>query len=197
MTWFNALQLALAAGAATLIARRMRALLFEAPLDGRAFVAALETALSSGQVALARRIAEACMPAWPARLATAALAKDERGGEAQGALEETQLELEHAAFRGLGAIVALGRMASPLAFIGVILEIGRAFGGDTGIEGLQRGLVESSSVQRALFTFALGFGTFAACFAAVAILRRRARLVREQLRRVASLFGHPPARAEM
>lgn len=196
MTWFNALQLALAAVAAVLIARRMRALLFEAPLDGRAFAAALDTALGSGQVGLARRIADACLPAWPARLAAAALATEGRG-PAQGALEETQLELEHAAFRGLGAIVALGRMASPLAFIGVILEIGRAFGGSSGLEGLQRGLVESSSLQRALFTFALGFATFAVCFAAVAILQRRARAVRDQLRRVANSIGETHARSEM
>ena len=38
-------------------------------------------------------------------------------------IEELRLELETAVWRGQAAIVACGRMASPLAFIGVIIEI--------------------------------------------------------------------------
>jgi hypothetical protein len=188
VTWFNALQLALAAGAALLIALRMRTLLFVAPLDAKRFAIALDGALAANENALARQIAQACAPSWPARLATAALVELERGGVAQAALEETQLDLEADALRGVPAIVALGRMASPLAFIGVMLEIARAFGASSGIQGLQRGLVASLALERALFTFALGAATFAVCFGAAKILQRRARQLRDDLERVASLF---------
>lgn len=193
MTWFNALQFALAATAAVLIARRMRVLLFAAPLDMAAFVSALESALDAGQPALGRRIAEACLPAWPARLAEAALTES-GGGRTRNALDELQLDLETAAWRGLGSIVACGRMASPLAFIGVILEIGGSFGGGSGLAGLQRGLVVSLALERALFTFAVGAATFAVCFAGATIVQRRARALREQIRRVAKIAARSESR---
>jgi hypothetical protein len=191
VTWFNALQFALALGAAVLIARRMRALLFEAAIDLPPFLTALQTALDAGQTALARRIADACAPAWAARLAAAGLAESEHG-RARSAVDDLLLDFEATATRGLGMIIACGRMASPLGFIGVILEIGQAFGGGTGLAGLQRGLVASQALERALFTFAVGASTFAACFAAATILQRRARVLRDQLRRVAAVVNAGP-----
>ena len=193
MTWFNALQGLLAAASVLLIARRMRALLFEGSVDFGAFSIALEEALAAGQLALARTIAEACMPAWPARLAAAGLADVERG-RARLALEEELLQLEAAASSGLTAIVACGRMASPLAFIGVIIEIGGAFGGSSGLLGLQRGLPASIALERALFTFAAGAATFAVCFAGATILQRRARVMREQLRKIAAAVARADVR---
>jgi len=187
VTWFNALQIALVAGVILLIARRMRTLLFEAPVDTKPFLEALEAAVAARQLGLARQIAEACAPAWPARLASRGLAELELGAPARPVMEEAQLDFEAEAGRGLGAIVAFGRMASPLAFIGVIVEIGRAFG--SGMEGLQRGLLASRALERSLFTFALGVGTFAICFAAATILQRRARRLRADLQRVASLVA--------
>jgi hypothetical protein len=187
VTWFNALQYALALGAAVLIVRRMRVLLLEAPLDLPPFLTALQTALDAGQLELARRIAGACAPAWPARLASAGLSEQEPA-RARNAVDDLLLDFETTASRGLGAIIACGRMASPLGFIGVILEIGRAFGGSTGLAGLQRGLVASQALERALFTFAVGAATFAVCFAAATILQRRARAMRDQLRRVAAVI---------
>jgi biopolymer transport protein ExbB/TolQ len=188
VTWFNALQYALAAGAAVLIARRMRTLLFEASLDFAPFLSALEAAVAGGQRGLAQRIAQACLPAWPARLAAAGLAESETD-RARRAVEDAQLDLETTAWRGLSAIVACARMATPLGFIGVILEIGRAFGSGTGLQGLQRGLVASIALERALFTFAVGASTLAACFVAATILQRRARTLRDQLRRTAAVVA--------
>ena len=93
-------------------------------------------------------------------------------------------QFELAAYRGLRTIVTLGRMASPLAFIGIVLEIGRAYGGGSGIEGLQRGWVVSTAVERSLFTFALGMSTLALCMASLAVLQRRASAIRGDLQRV-------------
>jgi hypothetical protein len=194
VTWFNALQLVVASAALAIIARRMRTLCFEAALDIDPFVEALDAALALGQLDLARRRAAACLPAWPALLAMRALEEQaEHRDRAQSALDESLLELEQAAWRGLSAIVALGRIASPLAFIGIILEIGAAFRGDAGLVALQRGLALSLGLQRALLCFALGVSTFGVCFAGMAILQRRARALCSDLRRVAALLAKSQA----
>jgi hypothetical protein len=189
VTWLNGLQLALAASAVIVIARRMHVLLFVAPLDIKPFVSALDSALAARQPGLAQALARACAPSWPAQLADGALAQLERGAPVQEALDDAQLDLEAATSRGLGALVAFGRMANPLAFIGVMLELGRAFGQGQGLLGLQRGLVASSAMERSLFTFALGVATFAVCFVAATILQRRARRLRDDLHRVASVVA--------
>jgi hypothetical protein len=191
VTWFNALQIVLAGGAGAIIVRRMRALLFEAPIDAKPFLDALKSAIDARQFALARQIADACAPAWPACLASRALAELERAGADPVVVEETLSDLEAKTWQGLGTIVALGRIASPLSFIGVILEIGGAFSGGGGLEALQRGVAASRALERSLFTFALGVGTFAVCFAAATILQRRARRLRADLSRVASLVAQP------
>ncbi len=198
MTWFNALQLLLALGAVYLTARRAKTLCFEAPLDGNAFCDALETALAARQPALARRIAACCEPAWAARLASAGLA--EAGGpESAARLDEQLTRFEEAAWSGLRALVTLGRMASPLAFIGVVIEIGRAYGGGSGIEGLQRGGAVGGAIERSIFTFAIGMSTLWLCMTSVGLLRGRARAVTRDLRRVARIVARdePANRSEM
>jgi hypothetical protein len=82
-------------------------------------------------------------------------------------------------------------MASPLAFIGVIVEAGRAFGGGEGLIALQRGLAVSIALQRSLFIFALGMGTTLVCVSAAAIIQRRALALRRDLERVAGALGPP------
>lgn len=198
MTWFNALQLLLAASAVYLTVRRAKMLCFDAPLDGDAFCEALETALAAEQVGLARRIAASNEPAWPAQLARLGL--DEGGGpEGAARLDEQLTRYEETAWNGLRALVSLGRMASPLAFIGVVIEIGRAYGGGSGIEGLQRGGAVSAALERSIFTFALGMSTLTLCMASLGVLRGRARAVTRDLRRVARIVSReePAARSEM
>lgn len=201
MTWFNALQLVLVIAAAGLIGRGLRRLGFEAPLDGRAFAEAIEVALTAGQIGLARRVAAACEPAWPARLAQAGLAELEtRGAEASGpVLEDLRAELTQHAWAGLRTLATLGRMASPLAFIGIILEFGHGLGGGVGIEGLQRGYAMSAALSRAVLTFSLGVSTLLLCLAGVGILQRRARALTEDLQRVVRTIARtdPSLRTEM
>lgn len=201
MTWFNAVQLALAIAAGVLIARSLKRLGFEAPLDGHAFSEALEVALTAGQLELARRVAAACEPAWPARLASVGLSElESRGLEASAAaLEDSRAELAQEAWAGLRTIATLGRMASPLAFIGVIFEFGRGLGGGVGIEGLQRGYAMSAALSRSLLTFGLGASTLLLCLAAIGILKRRARGLTDDLQRVVRTIAraHPSLRTEM
>jgi hypothetical protein len=185
VTWFSALQAALAVAALFVIARRLHALLFEAPLDARVFVTALEPALRAKQLELAETLARACLPAWPARHALSGLAELRAGRDPQPALEESRAELDRRLGHGRDAISVLGRMASPLAFIGVIVETGNALGGGEGLSGLQRGLPEMIALQRSLLAFALGVATAIVCFTAAGIAQRAARSIRRDLERVA------------
>ena len=192
-TYLNALQLLLFASALGLIARRLYVLLFQAPLDTRAFLSALETALSAHQLDLARSLAEACAPAWSARLALAGLTELERGASPASALDEAHAELAHGLARGRDALVASGRIASPLAFIIVIVETGKALHGGEGLIGLQRGLALSVALQRSLLAFAIGLATSLVCFAAAGIVQRRALAISADLERVANAVARSAA----
>jgi biopolymer transport protein ExbB/TolQ len=186
LSLFNALQLGLAAVALTMIVQRLRLLLFVAPLDADAFLEALTVAATAREFSLARRITRVCAPAFIADLAAIAIAELERGRAPRAAIEEAYTDFVHASSRGHDAIAALGRMASPLALIGVVVELGRAFSGGGGLLALQRGLVMRIGLERSLLTFALGLATAVTCAFALSILRRSARALGRDLRRVAT-----------
>jgi hypothetical protein len=198
VTYFNALQLLLAAAALGLGARTLRVLLFQAPLDTRAFLTALAPALEAHQLELARSLAQACLPAWGARLALHGVTELEGGHDPSVALDEARADLELGLGQGRDALVVLGRMASPLAFIGVIVETGKALGGGEGLVALQRGLPVTIALQRSLLTFAIGVATTIACFTAAGIARRQVQALGRDLERVAGTISRAgAARAPM
>ena len=188
-TYFNAFQVGLAAVALGLIVRRLRVLLFEAPLDIRSFLGALQTAIDAREFALARSLAAACAPAWAARLAAVGLSDSTTKDGATIAFEEVHAELEQALSKDRDSILALGRMASPLAFIGVIVEAGTALGGGEGLIGLQRGLAASIALRHALLMFSLGVATTLVCVTAVSIIQRQAASLRRDLERVSTAIS--------
>ena len=188
-TYFNALQLALAAAALFLIARRLRPLLFEAPLDTRAWLAALATALDAGELELAEALARACLPAWPAQLALEGIEELRAHRDPRPALEEAYADFERRLGQSRDAIAVLGRMASPLALIGVIVETGKALGGGEGLAALQSGLPVTVALQRSLLAVALGIATAIVCFTATGIAQREARAMRRDLERVAQAIA--------
>ena len=190
-TYFSALQLALALAALIWIARRLRVLLFEAPLDTSAFLPAISTALDAGEIALAAGLAGACEPAWLARLARRALIELEQGRDPRSALDEAHSELESGLWLGSDAIRVLGRMAMPIAFIGVIVQSGLALGGGEGLVGLQRGLAASIALQRSLLAFSIGVSTTLVCLAAAATIQRQGRALRRDLDRVSRTISEP------
>lgn len=176
----------LAAAALTLIAVRLKLLLFVAPLDADVFLEALTVATGAREFALAGRIASVCAPAFVADLAAVAIAEFERGRAPRAAIEEAYTDFVHASSRGHDAIAAMGRMASPLALIGVIFELAKAFSGGGGLIALQRGLAMRIGVERSLLTFSLGLATTLSCSFALSILRRNAQALGRDLKRVAS-----------
>jgi len=171
-TAINALQILLLGFAAWTFGLRARALLFAGRLDRKVFVAALRDALGAKQPEIARSLARACLPAWPARIALHGLEAIESRANVQAVLEEQRVALLHVAPQGIATLRSLARMATPLAFIGVISELGRALGGGYGLAALQRGLPERLALERGLLTFALGISTTFLALAAARVLAR-------------------------
>lgn len=180
---FTTLQAVVALGALLLVAARARVLLFEARLDAVAFGQAIGHALAGGQRELARTIATECLPAWPARYAQICTGDVSSG--VMHRIEELQVEVGEQAARGLDALVTLGRLAMPLALIGVILELGRVTGHTTGLLGLQRGLVLSLALRQAMLDLAFGLATALVCVAGARVLREGARSALADLDRLA------------
>ncbi|MFI5307274.1 MAG: hypothetical protein ACHQ53_07980 [Polyangiales bacterium] len=169
------------------ITRQLRVALFRAPLDRKAFATALETALGAGQIAFARALAEACRPALAAQLAARVLTEHDSGGDPRRAVDELRTTFVSTLSQGRDLIVVLGRVANPIALIGVIFELGTAAHGGEGLLGLQSGLVARIALQRSLLTFSLGFSTSLLCFAAAAILQRASAGLRASLDEVAAV----------
>jgi hypothetical protein len=178
-TAVNVLQAALLLYALSTFARRARVVLFEASLDRAAFMPELRAALAACEWNRAHKLAEAALPAWPARIALSGLRAREQRTSVHSAIDEERAELLQRAWLGIAPLRALARMAPPLAFIGVVSELGRAVGGGYGLAALQRGLPARLALERGLLTFALGVAT---CLLAISAARTLARAVVELTR---------------
>jgi len=181
----------LAALVLVIAARGMWALLFVAPLDLPVFREALATAVESGQLGLGRALCEACLPAFAARHALQGLGALERRSPLGPMLDESRLELEQALDQGRAPLRALGRMATPLAFITIIVELGHA-ASDRGLRALQRGLPLREALDHALDALALGIATLLVAAAALAILRRAVRDLQRALVAVSQALTAAP-----
>lgn len=195
MSVLLAMQLVLFAAAATIVGWRSLRMFGWASLDARAFVPALEAELRQGRAAHALELTRALRPASAAVLASALLVEREQGGDVRAALEEALADARQALQRGRGAILSLGRMASPLALIAVIFELAPTTQWVNAADGLQRQALWAAALQRSAFSFALGLATLALCIAALLLLRRRAAAIGRDLDRVATLFEGLPAAA--
>ena len=89
--------------------------------------------------------------------------------------ELVELELRREAVAGIGGLRTLGRVASPLAFAGVMFDLAAALGGGRGLEALQRGLAEQLALDRAILAMCIGVSTSLFCFAAATRLQHLAR----------------------
>jgi len=184
---FSVFQIALALLGVVTATRRLRIWLFDAAVDERAFAAALSTAMRAGHIDLARTLAHACLPAFSARFALEGLGEFAAGRNPRSALLELESVLLAEATRGQALVLVLGRVANPIALIGVIHALAVATHGGEGLLGLERGLPERLALQRSLLMLAIGFGTSLFCLAAAALMRTRARALRQALERVGTL----------
>jgi hypothetical protein len=164
------------------VARTARAIVWQAPSDARALADAFAVAIRANQRALARSIASACRPAWSAHMLGAALEEGE-GVRPEEAMDEVRGTLVGDQADRLRTLAAFGRIAGPLAFLAIVLELGAAFGPGHGLAALQRGLVESVAMERAAFSFTMGLATALACTASATFMRERLRSLSDELKR--------------
>jgi biopolymer transport protein ExbB/TolQ len=175
VTVFHVGQGVLAVVAVGLIAARLRALFFEAPLPVRELLRVLEGQVRAGDVASARRLAQAALPAWVGRAAEAVLGAHDAGADPLRAVDPLLLDLRYEAGRGLWAIRTMATMASALGLLGALVALMGLLHGDHGLAGLVEGLPERLAFERALLSMLMGLSTAGVCLYAWRILRRRAR----------------------
>src|SRR5687767_4068491 len=124
-----------------MIAWRGRRLLGQGAIDGVAFTTALRRELGAERHTQAIAAAAALKPAAAAELALAALLALEAGEDVRSVLDETQVSMRHHLGSGRDEVVVLGRIASPLALIGVIIELSPALGSRLELQGWERSVV--------------------------------------------------------
>jgi len=159
-----------------------RTIAWTASSDMRALRDSVRVALSSGRRDLARALAAACRPAWAAQLIEAGLDPQDQDGPRE-AMDELRTTLVAREADRLRTLASLGRMAGPLAFLSIVIELGAAFSPGHGLIALQRGLVQSIAIQHAALSFAIGLATTLACTASATFMRARLRGISDDLKR--------------
>jgi hypothetical protein len=182
VTPWHAAQLALFALTLAQLARTAREIVWQAPSDARALADAFAVAIRGNQRALAGEIASACQPAWSAHMLGAALDEGE-GIRPEEAMEDLRGALVGDQADRLRTLAAFGRIAGPLAFLAIVLELGAAFGPGHGLAALQRGLIQSIAMEHAALSFAMGLATVLACTTSATFMRERLRSLSDELKR--------------
>jgi hypothetical protein len=196
VTFFHSIQLVLLAVVVGLVVARVRALSFRGGIDAAAMRRALVALLREGRVDEARRLAVAARPAIAVEPALALLEPELPDDERVGVVDERLLDLTAEAWKGLVPLRALASVASALGFIGGAIEIHWVFAGDHGLLRLSAGLVESIGLSRAFLSIALGIATSSFAFGSLVVLRKRARdLVADGRRLLAGVEEAMEARA--
>jgi hypothetical protein len=182
VTAWHVAQLVLTAVALAQLVRTARAIVWTAPCDVRALCDSVGVALLGQQRDLAVALIAASRPAWAAQLLELALDPTEQDSPRE-AMDELRSSLVGRQADRLSTLGSLGRMAGPLAFLAIVLELSAAFSPGHGLLALQRGLVQSIAIQHAALSFAIGLATTVACTASATFMRERLRGLSDDLTR--------------
>lgn len=170
MTTFHLLQLILLAAALAATGRAAWSYVNQTSLEGRLFLTAWADALCNGEKDEAGRLLDGASSCTVAKLLQASC----NGSQDLSGPDVVISKLREETLRPAGRVRALGRIASPLAFIGVMIELGAAFADKQGLAGLQRGAVETVALEHAVLGLVLGLATSSICIAAAGQLARGA-----------------------
>jgi hypothetical protein len=181
VTAWHLAQLAVSMLALAQLGRVARAVLWIAPCDARMLVEAIAVSLAGRQRDLARRLASSAEPAWAAQMTTLGLA-DPEADTPRNAMDDLRAALVGFEAERVRALAALGRIAGPLAFLAIVIELAAAFGPGHGLLALQRGLVQSLAIERAALSFAVGLATTLVCTLGARLLGERLRALSEELK---------------
>jgi biopolymer transport protein ExbB/TolQ len=188
VTAFHLVQIVLLVAVVGLVAERLRSLFFRGALEAAPIRRALVGLIRSGRLDSARDLVAAARPSrvieatWA--LLDPALPDEDRITE----MDDRLFELEARTERGLRALRVLGRVASAIGFVGAAIEIHWVFNGEHGLLRLRPGLVESIGMSHAFLSIALGIATSSFALASWGVLRKQARaLVADGRRLLASV----------
>jgi len=191
MSPLSAAQVLFAAVALWVVVRRLRVVLFTAPLDARLFGRALDRALDANDLDQARTLARAGGDAWLARIARAALDAWAEPATVSGVLDETLADLREDADSGLRPLRMIASLASTLGMLAAILGLNGVGVPSGGLLALQAGLQQSLAVGQAVASVAIGGATAVIVLLARAVVRRHTkRLYDEAVRLAAGLVVH-------
>lgn len=191
MTPLSIVQLLFAAVALGVVARRLRVVLFDVPLDARVYNRALDRALDAKDLDQARALARAGGDAWLARIARAGLDAWSEPRTVSGALDEALADLRDDADSGLRPLRMLASLASTFGLFAAILSLNGVGVPSGGLLGLEAGLLQRLAVGQAVVSVAIGGCTAIVVLVARAVIRRHTkRLYEESVRLIASLVAH-------
>jgi hypothetical protein len=171
-----------------LIAERVRVLLYRSATSDRA-MKWLASRLRAGDVdspaAWARRVPDSFV----ARVILETLDQ----GNPERDPDVLRVDLRHAAVARLGVLRGCATLASALGLLGGIMAIRRGLSGEGGLLALQAGLAQQIALSEALECMALGVGTSALCFFALAEFRKAARDLLAQCAHITHLLAEQAA----
>jgi biopolymer transport protein ExbB/TolQ len=185
VTFFHAIQIALLLAVVALIVERVRTLSYRVALDSAAFRRALARLIRADRLEQAEALVAAARPAWAAEVVWPMFDPERDDDERQIDLEDRLLQVEADAEKGLRALRIAASVGSALGFIGAAVEIWWVFNADHGLMSLQAGLVENIGLGHAVLSIALGIATSSLGLGSWTILRKVARTLIMDTRRVA------------
>ncbi|MDB4975206.1 MAG: hypothetical protein JWN48_3547 [Myxococcaceae bacterium] len=183
-SWYQLAQLVFASFAVAMIAERVRALHWSLASSDEA-IRWLVRELQQGGAEQALAWASARPMAQAARLIRAS----ESEGAREGELRELLIDLRDEATARLSLLRVSATLASTLGLLGGILMLTGALPPDAGLLALQAGAAERLSMQQAIATMAIGAGTSALCFQALALLRPAARRLIAQAQQIVAALA--------
>jgi hypothetical protein len=188
LTLLTALPLGVFLLSVVLLARRARQLLILAPVDSRALAERLRELVARADFTQAIELSRELRPSWAAMISEQALQAHAQGEAVEIVTDDLVADLREREANHYLGMRTLGRAAFPLALAVAIVELGRGFSGDSGLLSLQRGLAESTAVERAAFAIACGFAASMLAQLGLRLQQRQSRELLAGIKRVTDVL---------
>ncbi len=158
-----------------LVARRAKALWFDAALDAKPLSKHIDALLRDKDFERLKSLA-AKLPArsWMGRVLLPAVSVGPGLEEVEIAVDEALSELKQAATDGLAALRVLTSLSTTAGLLGAVLELSKGATSDHSLAALEAGLPQRIAFANAMNSMALGLATAVVCGVALRVLRRDA-----------------------
>ncbi len=195
MTAIHVAQIVLGGAAAFVVAARVRALGFQAPLgDSRSsrssdYVGAVRAAHRQGDESRLRFLLRSGQAAWSSRVLSAICFGGAGNADEERALDDVVHELRYEARRGLWVLRGFARIGTLTALLGALWEVLTVSTKKQSILGLKAGFVETVAIENASLALAMGISITGFCWACAHILQRQATQLLDEVLRMEEVRG--------